>query len=52
MRVASGETLLTNLRAFMVWADDTADGILQTSVLVTGNGATTANLTVVVIEKP
>lgn len=52
LRLAAGETLLTNLRAFVVWADDTDDGVHQTSCLLTGNGTYAADLEVWIIEKP
>ena len=52
LRLAAGETLLTNLRAFVVWADDEDDAVKATSVLLTGNGVTTADLELWIIEKP
>jgi hypothetical protein len=52
LRLAAGETLLTNLRAFVVWADDTDDGVHQTSCLLTGNGSYAADLEAWIIEKP
>jgi len=52
LRLAAGEEQLDNLRAWIVWADDTADGIHQTSVLLSGNGLTAANITTYIIEKP
>lgn len=52
LRLAAAETLLENLRAFLVWANDTDTGIHQVSCLLTGNGADTANLEIWIIEKP
>ncbi len=50
LRLAAGETLMENLRAFVVWADDADDGIVQTSCLLTGNGTYAADLEVWIIE--
>ena len=52
LRLADGETLMTNLRAWLAFADDTDAGVLQTSVLLTGNGVNAANLEIWIIEKP
>lgn len=51
LRIAAGETLLTNLRRFVLWCDDEDDGARATSVLLTGNGSTPADLEVWIIEK-
>lgn len=52
MRLAAGETLLTNQRMFIVWADDTDDGVHQTSVLLTGNTIAQAIVSYFIIEAP
>lgn len=52
LRLAAAETLLENLRSFLVWADDEDSGVHQTSVLLTGNGTNVADLEVWIIEKP
>lgn len=52
LRHAVGETLLGNLRAYVVWAADIDTEIATTSVLLTGNGADTSNLEIWIIEKP
>lgn len=52
LRLAGGETLLSNLRCFVIWCDDTDDEAHSTSVLLTGNGASIANLEAIIIEKP
>lgn len=52
LRLAGGETLLTNLRAFVVWCDDALDGAAQTSVLLSGNGSSVSNIEAIILEKP
>ena len=52
LRLAAAETLMENLRAFLVFADDTLDGVITTSFLLTGNGDNTADLEIWIIEKP
>jgi len=52
LRLAAGETLVENTRLFVVWADDNDDGVLTTSVLLTGNAVSEALLTAYIIEKP
>lgn len=52
LRLADGETLLANLRKFVLFADDTDDGILEGPVLLTGNGSNQASLEVWIVEKP
>lgn len=51
LRLAGGETLLQNLRAFVVWADTVADAVHSTSVLLTGNGENTASIQLKLIEQ-
>lgn len=52
LKVGAGETALTNLRSFFVLAEDTDDGVHQTSVLLSGNGSNESNLEIWLIEKP
>lgn len=53
LRLLTGETLLTNLRLFTVWANDEDTALASTvSVLLTGNGTTPADLEIWIIEKP
>lgn len=52
LRIAAGETLLANLKAFVVYADDALDHVRATSVLLTGNGTTVADLEYWIVEKP
>jgi len=52
LRLAGGETLLANLRAFLVWCDDEDDEALSTSVLLTGNGTNQARIRCLILEKP
>lgn len=52
LRLAAGQTLLANLRQFLVFCDDTADAAAVTSVLLTGNGDNVADLEVWIVEKP
>jgi hypothetical protein len=52
LRRATGETPFTNLRTFVVWADDTNDGVATTSVLLDGNGANQVTIQAIVVEKP
>ena len=51
LRLASGESLLTNLRMFVLWADDSANAAHSTRVLLTGNGDNTAKIKVLTIEQ-
>lgn len=52
LRLAAGETLMSNLRKFELFADDTDDGILEGPVLLTGNGTNQASLEVWIVELP
>lgn len=52
LRLAAGETLLTNVRKFELFADDTDDGVLEGPVLLTGNGTNQASLEVWIVELP
>jgi len=52
LRLAAGETLMANLRKFEILADDTVDGVLATSVLLSGNTVTPSDLEIWIIEKP
>jgi hypothetical protein len=51
LRLAAGETLVPNLRAFVVQTDQIANGALTTGVLLTGNGSNEAVIQVLRIEK-
>lgn len=52
MRLAGGETLMDNLRLFLVVCDDEDDEALSTSILLTGNGANQSRIRFLVLEKP
>lgn len=53
LRLATGETLMTNLRLFVAWASDEDTALASTvNVLLTGNGTTTADIEIWIIEKP
>lgn len=53
LRLAGGETLMPNLRAFIVWGHtESGTACLTTSFLLTGNGSNEANLEIWLIEKP
>lgn len=52
LRLAAGETLLTNSRMHAFVADDEDASVHETSILLTGNGASTVNVTVIIVEKP
>lgn len=52
VRLASGETLMSNLRQFgPVMVNVATNNALSTSILLTGNGTTTADLEIHIIEK-
>lgn len=51
LRLAAGETLLTNLRAFVLWADSVTDHAHSTSVLLSGKGLATASIQALIIEE-
>jgi len=51
LRLAAGETLLTDLRAFVLWSDSVANAVHETSVLLTGNGQHTAAVQMKLIER-
>lgn len=52
LKRAAGETAWTNLRHFVAWADDTADGVATTSFVLDGNGVNQATIHVILIAKP
>ena len=52
LRRATGETPFTNLRAFLVFADDTDDGVATTSILLDGNGVNQTTISAIIVEKP
>ncbi len=51
-RHVAAEALQENLRMYLAWADDTADGIHQVSMLLSGNGVTPSQITAYIFEKP
>lgn len=52
VRMAAGETLMSNLRLFgPVMVGAATNNALSTSVLLSGNGSTTADLEIWVVEK-
>lgn len=52
LRLAAGEKLVPNLRAFLVWGHDETAEVLSTSVLLTGNGDNECIIKALVIEMP
>jgi len=52
LRLAGGETLLTDIRKLEVWGHVSTKKVASTSVLLTGNGVTPSKLKVYIIEKP
>ena len=52
IRLAAGETLMSNVRLFVVYADDENAGVLTGSFLLTGNGTNVADIEVWLIEAP
>lgn len=52
IRLAAAETLVANTRLFAIVADDEVDEVHSTSILLTGNGSTEANVSVWILEKP
>ena len=51
LRLASGGTLLANLRCFLLVGDTTTTAVHSTSVLLTGNGVSPASLEIWKVEK-
>ena len=51
LRMASGETLITNLKAFSLVSDDITRGVATTSLLLTGNGVNNSDLEIWIVEK-
>lgn len=54
LRLKAGEQLLLNLRTMLIWCHDEAAKFPTdiTSVLLTGNGSTSSDIEIWVIEKP
>ncbi len=52
LRVNDVETLLPNLRCFLIWADDKDEAAASAAVFLSGNGTTPSDVEVWVIEKP
>lgn len=52
LRIKTGETLLADLRAFLIWCDDEDTAALATNILLSGNGSNQSRLRFFKIEKP
>lgn len=52
LRLAAGETLLENLRAYVVWGADQTESSIDTSVLLSGNGVNESIVKALVIVMP
>ena len=52
LRIKAGEQLLSNLRYYAFWAEDSGDiAHALTSILLTGNGSTEALVKILIVEK-
>ena len=52
LRIKVGEQLLTHLKAFLFWAEDSGDvAHALTSILLTGNGSTESIVKILILEK-
>ncbi len=49
LRLVSGQKLLTDVMCYLVAAGDSADQVIDVSVLFSGNGSNTANLKIAVL---